>query len=75
MESAVLAILIRSQPRALTMDEVCAELNAYSEVPEPSATVEQAVEGLAGVGLVLRSGDALEPTAASLRVVELELGI
>jgi hypothetical protein len=75
VESVVLAALIESRPHGLTDWEVRRELTTVEDTPERIEAIRKAVDGLIEVGLVVRGRDRLEPTPASVRAGELELGL
>lgn len=75
VESAVLAIVIERHPRRVTVDEVVEEMMSVAHTPGRAQAVERAIDELARVGLLRRRRALIEPTRASLRMVELETGL
>ncbi len=75
LESALLANLVEAHPEPLTEPELVREMSAISVADGRPAVVREALQELIEVGLVRRRGAALEPTPASLRSSELELGL
>jgi hypothetical protein len=71
----VLAALIKADPKGLTEVEVQAQMTSIEDTPQRIEAIGRAIEGLIEVGLVVRSGELLRPTLASLRAGELELGL
>jgi len=74
VESAVLAIVIERHPEALPRSELLGEMVSSADGRSRVAEVEDAVEGLVGVGL-LAGDQSLLPTPAALRISELDVGL
>jgi hypothetical protein len=75
VESAVLAMVIERHPDPFPRPELLAEMTAVACNPGRETEVEEAIEGLVGVGLLTQGDDFLRATPASLRAGELELGL
>jgi hypothetical protein len=75
VESAVLAIVIERHPARVAVADVVEEMTSVANPPGRAEAVERAIDELAGVGLLHRRGNLIEPTRASLRMVELETGL
>lgn len=71
MESAVLRQLLDLHPTRLTLEELAREFGADSGGFTERDSVERAVRGLAGAGLVHRGEEFVAPSRAALRFSEL----
>jgi hypothetical protein len=75
LESVILAKLIECHPRPLSEDELTRQMTEIVDTPDRVEAVGRALDALIAVALIRRVNGALVPTAASLRVGELELGL
>ena len=64
-QRAVLALALDAHPKSLALPDLAHELGQDA--------VERAVAELVSVGLLIREGDAISPTAAALHFDQLEL--
>ncbi len=76
-EGAVLAKAIELHPEKSPVSAILKDMEPekLERKPERDAQTLAAIDGLVEVGLLVRLGDAVEPTPAGLRSGELELGL
>ncbi len=76
VEAAALAILIERHPEELTLLRLVDAMTVHTKRRRSEVkAIERAVAELVGVGLLHQQGARMVPTAAALRVAELDMGL